>query len=155
MSEDFDADRIKRIRRLSNGHLQAIVKNIVSHLSSERALLSGEDSEFMNLWEEFAVQITVEHSYFFSLYEDHVQDVCMAAAKELSSFELSIPACFTDGYLNWWFDREEDNLIEPTVDELAEWIAKEMYSEICELAEEAADEINARSEEEPEDDEEE
>ena len=89
---------------------------------------------------------------FFSLYEDHVQDICMAAVKKLSSFELSIPALFTDGYIDWWFDREENNLIEPTAEELAEWIAKKIYSEICELAEEAADEINARSEPQEDDD---
>ena len=155
MSEDFDVDRIDRIRRLGNGHLRAIVKNIVSDLSSERVLLSGDDSGFVNLWEEFAVQITGEHSYFFNLYEDHVQNICMATAEKLSKFELAVLAFFTSTYIDWWYERDEANVIEPTAEELAEWIAKEMYSEIRELAEEAADEINDRSEEEPEDDEEE
>ena len=156
MSEDFGDDRINRIRRRRNEHLHAIAKNIVSDLSSECSYLSGDDSGLMNLWEEFAVQIMGEDSCFFSLYEDRVEGFCMAAAKKLSSFELHIFGYFTEAYIDWWFDRDDNNMIEPTTQELAEWVAKEMYSEVCQLAEDAVDEINARLETEksqPEEDE--
>lgn len=135
MSRHFECERIDRIRLMSEKRLFSVVRSIVDELSSERATRLGMEQGLMSLWDEFAAQVAVEQNDLFEIYEEYVESICMTAARKLPTFDLQILALFSDTYVEWWLDRDEDRGRDPSDEEVAEWVGYDLFALVLEAAE--------------------
>ena len=89
--------------------INEIIKN-VRDLPSE-SILSGDDSPYKDVWEEFASQIQGEQSIFFELYTDIIEGCCQEIVKKLDRKELTLLWTYSS-----YFYEDHDLIIEHAVE---------------------------------------
>jgi hypothetical protein len=95
----FARDRETLIRPASERRLQALVEQGVAEIRKlEGAGLSGDDSGLKDVFEEWADQISSQHSIFFKLYDDLVWSVCSELVCKLDDAEIALLAAYTDEF---------------------------------------------------------
>ena len=89
--------------------INEIIKN-VRDLPCE-SKLSGDDSPYKDVWEEFASQIQGEQSIFFELYTDIIEGCCQEIVKKLDRKELTLLWTYSS-----YFYEDHDLIIEHAVE---------------------------------------
>lgn len=83
-----------------------VIQNL-SQLSGD-AMLSGEDSGLLNVWEEVCVQAQKEESFYWSAYADVIERALWNFLEPLERHEkLALWAETTEGW-DWIWDHRED-----------------------------------------------
>jgi hypothetical protein len=88
------------------------------------SMLSGDDSSSENVWEEFALQIQIEHSIFFELYEEIIHQFISDSIKSINLLDLQLLWLDTDEY----FEVDDDGF--PNQCDMLEAVKSKIYSEI-------------------------
>ncbi|MBP2641197.1 MAG: hypothetical protein H6Q66_2148 [Firmicutes bacterium] len=101
------------------------VKKIVEEIRETPGLQSGDSGRFNDLWEEYAVQMQVEESYCFQLYEDMVKLYCEGLVEELQ--EELLRHLWDKSDASWEWDYEEG---EPGINILREGVTKELIQRV-------------------------
>jgi hypothetical protein len=95
----FARDRETLIRPASERRLKALVQQAVAEVRKlEGAGLSGDDSGLKDIFEEWADQISSQHSVFFELHDKFVWSVCADLVAKLQDAELAVLAAYTDEF---------------------------------------------------------
>ena len=88
------------------------------------SMLSGDDSSSENVWEEFALQIQIEHSIFFEIYEDIIHQFISDSIKSINLLDLQLLWLDNDEY----FEVDDDGF--PNQCDMLEAVKSKIYSEI-------------------------
>lgn len=89
-------------------------------------MLSGDDSGLQNLWEEVCVQVQLQHSHFWNIYEEMMESMVEHEVSKLKPHQLMAAWLCTEAGNDWRFDDEEKRE-EPSAD--AEQVAHWVYTE--------------------------
>lgn len=64
------------LAKIKKHHSKIIVEKTIKDLKKQRdTLMSGDDSKLKNFWEEYAVQLQDEESFYFDNYVDTVRNL--------------------------------------------------------------------------------
>jgi hypothetical protein len=101
---------IDHVDKLVTERLDGLAHQAIENFQAIRtdAKLSGDDSPLENVWEEFKDQVQNGESFYWDAYEETFLGICGAYVKELSSFEFRLLWYWTQGYVDWNEDREEE-----------------------------------------------
>jgi len=88
------------------------------------SMLSGDDSNLENVWEEFAFQIQIEHSIFFEYYEETISQIINVFLKSIEISEIKLLWLSTDDY----YDFDDDGF--PHLCDMRDAVNSEIYSGI-------------------------
>lgn len=88
------------------GHKRIISHPLITLMQDmgRKAMNSGDDSPYHNVWEEFATQIQGEKSVFWDVYESEVQRFCWNIVEEFSVTERDFLWLFTEQGEEWTWD---------------------------------------------------
>lgn len=86
-------------------------------------LLSGDGSGLENMWEEVCVQVQLQHSVYWNLYEDMMEGMVAHEVSLLKRHQLEAAWLCTDDGSEWHYTDEEDRE-EAVVDEdaVVQWV---------------------------------
>jgi hypothetical protein len=101
---------IEHVDRLVGDRLDALAKQAIANFKTIRtdSKASGDDSPLENVWEEFKDQVQNDESFYWDAYEETFLGICGAYVQELSTFEFRLLWYWTQGYVDWHEDREEE-----------------------------------------------
>jgi hypothetical protein len=86
----------------------------------EECRQSGDDSEFLDVWEEYCAQIQGEHSVLFGLYESTVEEFCEAEINMLPRSAQAVLWIACESFDALDFETAGGSMFEPNIDLLVE-----------------------------------
>ncbi len=120
-------DQLKIIADLGEDVARRCALRVVKLLKGMNdPLLSGQDSGLVNIWEEVCVQVQLQESGEWELYEDMMEGMVEMEVKEMKWHQLVAAWLCTEAGGEWRFTEEEDRE-EPHVDPdvVSNWIYHE------------------------------
>ena len=115
------------VRDLAARVCQKIANQTISHLQSiDDVLLSGDDTELKNVWDEICVQVQYSESVYWDAFDEPVRAMVLGFVTELSDFESCAVWLQTDGGNNWLCEEQDErdaNPVDPS--EIADYVLKE------------------------------
>jgi len=101
---------VDHVDKLVEVRLDALAEQAIANFKAIRtdSKASGDDSPLEDVWEEFKDQVQNDESFYWDDFEETFLGICGAYVKELSPFEFRLLWYWTDGYVQWHEDREEE-----------------------------------------------
>ena len=98
----FARDRDSLIRPSAEDMVRRLVDQAVKNMRELPGHgLSGEDSGLADVFEEWADQVSGEHSVMFRLYEDLAEQTCESIVANRSPLEIAVIAAYSDGFTDY------------------------------------------------------
>lgn len=122
-------DQNKIIRDLADRECKRISTSIIRRLQKMKgnSMLSGDDSELGNTWDEICVQVQGDRSFFWDAYEQTIEQMLHSAVESLTQeTETAIWLQTENGYV---WDEEEDGEPETVFEDVANYILHEYIYE--------------------------
>lgn len=99
--------RDQLIWRFSERATETVVRKAIRVLRAMPGVLSGADSELLNIWDEYCAQVQGEESTFWDEYEETVRQVVRGQCSGLEVPEREAVWLQTDRGIDWSFDQED------------------------------------------------
>jgi len=103
-----------------------VTRKVISDLRRMLDTLSGDDSELKTTWDEICVQVQLEESFYWAIYDQTVRTLVDFFLSELALHEREAIWLQTEAGRHWAFDDPNDRDTYPVDnDELIEYITRE------------------------------
>lgn len=103
-----------------------VTRKVISDLRRMQDTLSGDDSELKTTWDEICVQVQLEESFHWEIYDQTVRTLVDFFLSELALHEREAIWLQTDAGRHWAFEDPDDRGAYPVDnDELIEYITRE------------------------------
>jgi hypothetical protein len=119
----------KIISEMADAAAQKISRRVIVTLQRmKEPLLSGDDTELANVWDEVCAQVQGEESIYWDAYENTITQIIANEARELPEFVKQALWLQTDPGFDWAWDAENEE--EPGVppfsdEEIIDYILRE------------------------------
>lgn len=147
--DELDAVRWRAAAKIASEALDRIADKVIRELKGlpEDCRLSGEDSPYKDVWEEYKTQIQGSESIFFDVYEEDIRMRAMVIVEDLNRDLQGLLWLATEGSWNEeWYDEESGELKEIP---FGDPVTRDLIDAICSIvAERAGNEEMAHDEEE-------
>jgi hypothetical protein len=104
------------VRTLGNLVCQRISRQVIRNLqglNDKNSLLSGDDSGLVNIWDEVCVQMQLEESCFWDVYEDLIETFVRSYVEKLPDHERDAAWLITFEGESWNCEPEDDRDPDP------------------------------------------
>jgi hypothetical protein len=104
-----------------------VARKTRSALQQMKHALSGEDSGLTTTWDEICVQVQIEYSALWDVYDETIRALVMAFVDDLAPHERAAIWLQTDAGFDWSFDDPESREDDPIVGDgdLVDYIVRE------------------------------
>jgi hypothetical protein len=120
------------VRTLGNLVCQRISRQVIRNLqelNDKDALLSGEFSGLVNIWDEVCVQMQIEESYFWDAYEEMIESSARYFVDRLPDYEREALWFITREGEDWHCEPEDDRDPDPVfVDDIVRHITSNVLT---------------------------
>jgi hypothetical protein len=119
--------RERLIKELADAEAKRICRRVILTLQKMKdCLLSGDDTELGNVWDEVCVQVQYEESYYWDSYVETVERVIATQVERTPTRIKQALWLQTDAALDWLLDHEDDKESPPyNVDDITNYLLHE------------------------------
>lgn len=115
MTESLSETNI--VKSVAKNVAKCITRRTISELQGIKDMLSGDDSELANAWDEICVQVQDEESFFWDTYDGIVSSSVRTFLSEVPQYELSALWLQTDAGWDWRYEEPDSRHPNPVNDD--------------------------------------
>lgn len=105
------------VRSVAKNAAERITQRTIRALQEIKDILSGDDSELANVWDEICVQVQDEESIFWDTYDGIVSSSVRTFLNEVPQYELNALWLQTDAGWDWRYEEPDSRHPNPVNDD--------------------------------------